>query len=499
LVEGNLNMLRLSSIDNVEVVVGSKNGNITPGSKVACQEISKGSAVIKLGVAIGIATENISEGSIVDHRVMDELEMPMVRRNDQNRQAAISLPSHLTHFNGYLNLDGSAGTRNYLCIATSVQCVSGVAEHAVKKIRDELLPLYKNVDGIVLLNHAYGCGVAIDAPEAKIPRRTLNNLMRNPNFGGYVLLVGLGCEKLRHEMMLSQISENEEAAHYRYDSLYLQSVVETGFAALVSAIVKKAEQALVFLDSRCREKMPISSLVIGMQCGGSDAFSAITANPMLGHMSDALVAAGAATIFSENTECMDAEPFLVERCANDEVASALRKEFEWYRNYLTKGGVDRAANTTPGNRIGGLSTISEKALGSIAKSGTAPIIDVISPGERSRRQGLSYLSGPASDFICGTLQLAAGANMHVFTTGRGTPYSLDGFPVLKVSTNTNLAERWFDIIDYDAGQMLTGKSLEQSVIEFLELIVRTASGLQTTAERLGISNDIVLFNPAPVT
>ena len=191
-----------------------------------------------------------------------------------------------------------------------------------------------------------------------------------------------------------------------------------------------------------------------MQCGGSDAFSGITANPLLGHLSDTLIAAGGSTIFSENTECMDAEFYLKGRCLNSDISAVLSAEFDWYRDYLSRSAVDRTANTTPGNKLGGLSTIAEKALGSVAKSGTAQITGVIKPGERCINQGLNYLSGPASDFICGTLQMAAGANFHIFTTGRGTPYSIDGFPVLKVSSNSELKQKWFDLIDFDAGSGL---------------------------------------------
>ena len=495
-----MNTLLLNPNDTVTVVLDNDHFPATPGSKVARYAISKGAAIVKFGVTIGIALCDIEEGSIVDHRVMKELESPRIDANNLKiDNGNLILPTHLTHFDGYLNSDGSAGTRNYLCIVTSVQCVSGIAEHAVLRIRSELLPQYPNVDGVVLLNHSYGCGVAINAREAHIPRQTLSNLSINPNFGGYKLFIGLGCEKLRHEMMIQSHSGASETDQLYYDSIYIQSVKKPGFNAIVEAIYEKAKNALEYLNTRHRQKLPISLLTIGMQCGGSDAFTGISANPVLGRLSDILVAAGGASIFSENTECMDAEDYLVKRCISVEVASKLKKEFSWYRDYLFQGGADRTANTTPGNRAGGLSTITEKALGSIAKAGSSPIVDVLSPGERVRKMGLSYLSGPASDFICGTLQLAAGANLHIFTTGRGTPYSIDGFPVIKVSTNTPIFEKWFDLIDFDAGTVITGESLQECALALLELVILIASGQETAAERLRISNDIVLFNPAPVT
>lgn len=490
--------LLLNSADTVEVVLESRGSKFSRGDKVARVAMPKGSEIIKLGVTIGIASQDIAIGDFVDHTVMQELQEPRIARNDSDVEMVAELPEHLQYFEGYLNADGSAGTRNYLCVAISVHCVSGVTEHAVKVIQRDLLPNYENVDGVVLLKHSYGCGVAIDATEAFIPKRTLSNLMLNPNFGGYALLIGLGCEKLRHEMMLSSYSSSAESV-LEFDSLYIQSIEESGFDSIVAAICNKAEAALTKLNLRRRQRLPISKLVVGMQCGGSDAFSGISANPMLGLMSDMLVNAGGSSLFSENTECMDAESYLAARCSDRSVADKLRAEFGWYREYLAKGGADRTANTTPGNKAGGISSISEKALGSIAKAGTAKIVDVVSPGERIGSSGLNYLSGPASDYICGTLQLAAGANLHVFTTGRGTPYSIDGFPVLKVSTNTALFDKWFDIIDFDAGRILSGQNLYDCAIDFFAQIICVASGEPTAAEKLGLSNDIVLFNPAPIT
>jgi len=494
--------LLLDPIDTVEVILETADQRFLPGAKVARVAMSKGSEIVKLGVTIGIAAKDIAVGELVDHQVMQELEEPRIARNDP-RLPQISgfpqLPEYFRYFDGYLNSDGSAGTRNYLCISTSVHCVSAVSEHAVKVIRRDLLPKYENVDGVVLLNHTYGCGVAINARDACIPKRTLSNLMLNPNFGGYALLIGLGCEKLRHEMMVPASPQHGQQVSFQFDSLYIQSVEEAGFAAIINAICEKAEAALERLNSRRRQRLPISKLVVGMQCGGSDAFSGISANPMLGVMSDLLISAGGSSMFSENTECMDAESYLVTRCVNYETGRKLQEEFKWYRQYLARGGADRTANTTPGNKAGGLSSISEKALGSIAKAGRADIVDVIPPGERLNLPGLNYLSGPASDFICGTLQLAAGANMHIFTTGRGTPYSIDGFPVLKVSTTTHLFTHWRDIIDFDAGRVLSGQDLNQCALEFFEMLVKTASGKPTAAEKLGLSNDLVLFNPGPIT
>jgi galactarate dehydratase len=238
-----------------------------------------------------------------------------------------------------------------------------------------------------------------------------------------------------------------------------------------------------------------------MQCGGSDAFSGITANPALGFASDLLIRAGATVMFSEVTEVRDAIYMLTSRAETHEVASELVREMDWYDNYLERGAADRSANTTPGNKKGGLSNIVEKSLGSIVKSGSSAINGVLGPGERVNRKGLIYCATPASDFVCGTLQLAAGMNLHVFTTGRGTPYGLAMTPVVKVSTRTELAERWPDLIDIDAGRIATGRAtIEELGWELFHYYLAVASGeKQTWAERYRLHNDITLFNPAPIT
>jgi galactarate dehydratase len=241
--------------------------------------------------------------------------------------------------------------------------------------------------------------------------------------------------------------------------------------------------------------------VVGLQCGGSDAFSGVTANPAVGYAADLLVRAGATVMFSEVTEVRDAIHLLTARAANEDVARDLIREMAWYDEYLHHGGVDRSANPSPGNKRGGLTNIVEKALGSIAKAGSSAIAGVTAPGERVTKKGLIFAATPASDFICGTLQLAAAMNMHVFTTGRGTPYGLAMAPVIKVSSRSALTERWFDLIDVDAGRIATGDAtIEQVGTEVFQMILDVASGRkQTWADRWGLHNDMALFNPAPIT
>jgi len=380
-----------------------------------------------------------------------------------------------------------------------VQCVAGVTDYLVRRVKEDLLPRYPNVDDAVALNHAYGCGVAINAPAAIVPIRTLLNLARNPNFGGEVMVVGLGCEKLEPERIVPP--ETNRGAHADPPILLLQDEGIHGFDAMVAAMMEMAEKRLVRLNRRRRETCPASDLVVGVQCGGSDAFSGVTANPAVGYAADLIVRAGGTVMFSEVTEVRDAIHLLTPRAIDETVGRALLREMEWYDRYLESGGADRSANPTPGNKRGGLANVIEKALGSIVKSGSSPIVDVLGPGERVRRKGLIFAATPASDFVCGTLQLAAGMNLQVFTTGRGTPYGLSMAPVVKVSSNTTLRDRWHDLIDLDAGGIATGTSTISDVgWELFRLILDVASGRkQVAADRIGLHNSLVLFNPAPVT
>jgi len=482
---------------------------VPQGHKVALADFAEGDPVIRYNVVIGYALKALPRGSWINEHV---LRMPSPPELDDLPIATAPqvemAPLDGYTFEGYRNADGSVGTRNILAITTTVQCVSGVVEHAVARIKRELWPRYPHVDDVVGLEHTYGCGVAIDAPDANVPIRTVRNISLNPNFGGEVMLVSLGCEKLQPARLMPAgtipiRSADDVNAHDALNGevVCLQDDEHVGFQSMIDSIMTMAESHLERLNKRRRETCPASDLVVGVQCGGSDAFSGLTANPAVGFATDLLVRAGATVLFSEVTEVRDGVDQLTRRAANAEVAQAIIREMQWYDDYLKRGGADRSANTTPGNKKGGLSNIVEKAMGSIIKSGNAPIVGVVAPGEKVRQKGLIYAATPASDFVCGTLQVAAGINMHVFTTGRGTPYSLAEVPVIKVATRSDLARRWFDLMDLDAGRIATGEaSIEDIGWQLFRLMLEIASGnVQTCAEKLGLHNPLVLFNPAPVT
>lgn len=502
--------VRVSPRDNVAIVVndgglpagarfacGLKLAEFVPqGHKVALADIAKGSPVVRYGEVLGLAAGPIARGAWVREELVDLPEAPPLDRIPLATATPPALaPLDGYTFDGYRNADGSAGTRNLLGISTTVQCVAPTVEYACERIRRELLPRFPNVDGVVAITHGYGCGVAINAPHAEIPIRTVRNLAVNPNLGGEVMTVSLGCEKLQPARLELPILHPGEPFVVR-----LQDEEHRCFGDMVAAILQFAEKRLARLNTRTRVPCPASDLVVGLQCGGSDAFSGVTANPAVGFAADLLVRAGATVMFSEVTEVRDAVHLLSARAASENVARDLVREMAWYDDYLRRGGADRSANPTPGNKRGGLANIVEKALGSVAKSGASPLVAVVAPGERVTRKGLTFLATPASDFICGTLQLAGGMNLHVFTTGEGTPYGLAMAPVVKVSSRTALAARWPDLIDFDAGRIATGAiTLEEAGWELFHLILAAASGQKTWAERWGLANSMVLFNPAPVT
>ncbi|HEX3638747.1 MAG TPA: galactarate dehydratase [Paraburkholderia sp.] len=522
--------IRVHPNDNVAIVVndgGLGEGAVFPdglalrervpqGHKVALADLAEGDEVVRYNVVIGYALKALPKGSWINEHV---IRMPSPPGLEDLPIATIKPPAMPPlegfTFEGYRNADGSVGSRNILAITTTVQCVADVVQHAVTRIKAELLPNYPNVDDVVSLGHTYGCGVAIDAPDAMVPIRTVRNISLNPNFGGEVMMVSLGCEKLQPERLMppgtipiaaaANVAEVADIGDIEADMnggvVVLQDDSHVGFQSMIESIMRMADGHLKRLNNRRRETCPASDLVIGVQCGGSDAFSGLTANPAVGFATDLLVRAGATVMFSEVTEVRDGVDQLTARAANADVAAAIIREMQWYDDYLKRGGADRSANTTPGNKKGGLSNIVEKAMGSIIKSGNSAISGVLSPGEKVRQKGLIYAATPASDFICGTLQVAAGITLHVFTTGRGTPYSLAEVPVIKVATRSDLARRWHDLMDIDAGSIATGAATIEDVgWELFRLMLDVASGRkETCAEKLKLHNALTLFNPAPVT
>ena len=469
--------------------------DIPQGHKIALVDIPKDGAIIRYGVELGYALEPIAQGQWINEHMLRLPTPPGLDDMPYGVNIKTDLPEPpVKTWWGYRNPEGGyAGTRNILGIQTTVQCVQGVLDVAVERIRKEILPKYPHVDDVVAVNHAYGCGVAINAPEAKVPIRALRNLCHHPNFGGQLMVVALGCEKLTVDMLVDPENNTPENVIVLQDN--------PGFEANINAIMAMAEKKMAVLNERRREELPLSDLLVGMQCGGSDAFSGVTANPSAGYAADMLVKGGATVLFSEVTEVRDGVHLIAERCVSEEVRDKLAAEMRWYDNYLLEGKVDRSANPTPGNKKGGLSNIVEKAMGSIAKSGTSPIVDVLSPAERPTKPGMIFAATPASDIVCGPCQLASGIGLQVFMTGRGTPYGLAAAPVIKVCSRNESKQQWHDLIDVCAGPIATGeKTIPDVGTELFNLIIDVASGkAQPWAEKYRLHNYLCIFNPAPIT
>jgi galactarate dehydratase len=500
--------IRVNERDNVAIIVspeGAAAGVQFPGGlvareripqahKIALQDFEPGAPILRYGAIIGHALRAIPAGSWVREDMLDLPLAPPLETLSLATSTPPALPPLTGQtFEGFRNPDGSFATRNMLGITTTVQCVAPTVDYAVRRIQLELLPHFPNVDDAVSITHTYGCGVAIDAPGAAIPTRTLRHISLHANLGARPLIVSLGCEKLQPQRLFA----GDLPVFNDNNVIRLQD--QRGFAETVSVIMEAAAKRLAELNRRQRQTCPASGLVVGLQCGGSDAFSGVTCNPAVGYAADLLVRAGATVLFSEVTEVRDAIHLLTPRAANEQVARDLIREMRWYDEYLARGQADRSANTTPGNKRGGLSNIVEKAMGSVAKAGSTAIMSVATHGEKVTGKGLVFAATPASDFICGTQQLAS-MNMHVFTTGEGTPYGLALVPVIKVSSRTALAEKWHDLIDLDAGSIATGEATIQQVGEQLfQFILASASGKKTWAEQWRLHNALAPFNPGPVT
>lgn len=493
--------IRVHPADTVAIVVDPEGlrtplDHIPQSHKIALRDHAPGDPVVRYGHTIGIANRAIAAQSWVREEMLSLPTPPPL----DNLPLATAIPERLPTldgytFDGYPNPDRSYGTRNILGLATTVQCVAPTVDYAVRRIKAEILPRYPNVDDVVAITHSYGCGVAIDAPGAAVPIETLRHISLHANLAANPLVISLGCEKLQPARLFGPGAELPVLNHNNV--VRLQD--EHGFAETVSSILAAAEFRLEELNRRQRRPCPASGLVVGLQCGGSDAFSGVTCNPAVGYAADLLVRAGATVLFSEVTEVRDAIHLLTPRAATPDIARALVREMRWYDDYLAAGRADRSANTTPGNKRGGLANIVEKALGSIAKAGSTAIRAVATHGEKVTAKGLVFAATPASDFICGTQQLAS-MNLHVFTTGEGTPYGLALVPVIKVSSRTALAEKWPDLIDLDAGRIATGaKSIEDVGWEIFHRILEVASGRKTWAEHWGLANALSPFNPGPVT
>jgi altronate hydrolase len=450
---------------------------IPSGHKIATVAIPRGEAVRKYGQVIGVATAEIAPGA---HVHVQNLAMSELRAEAGGSQVWNKTPTAKS-FRGFRRANGKTGVRNYIGVLTSVNCSATVARHIAEAAeRSGLLRDFPHIDGIVPITHASGCGMASSGDGFEILKRTLWGTAANANFGA-VLMVGLGCEMMQIDRLKKEsgIAEGEAFQSYTIQDVGgTRRAIEEGLARL--------KEMLPIADRARREETPASELVLGLQCGGSDAWSGVTSNPALGNASDRLAALGATVILSETPEIYGAEHLLYARAKSAEVSAKLRARLDWWEHYTSIHGAEMNNNPSPGNKAGGLTTILEKSLGAVAKAGTSPLNDVIEYAAPIRERGLIFMDSPGFDPASATGQVASGATMIAFTTGRGSAYGCKPSPSIKLASNSDIYERMKEDIDIDCGPIARGAAnVEEKGAEILDLLLRVASGEKSKSEELG--------------
>ena len=450
--------------DNVDV-------NLADGQKYAVTEIKKGETVIKYGFPIGVATRDIDKGEKVSPENIRS-RLSGVTEWTYRPVEGTPLSTENGYFNGYLRKDGRAGIRNDIWVIPTVGCINGVARELAEAV------------GGKALTHPYGCSQL--GNDLENTRKTLAALARHPNAGG-VLVLGLGCENNLIDGVRSAI-ENYGGDYDRDRIKYLNiqdcgDEIEEGLALL--------QELKALTDGDKRTQIPLSKLKIGVKCGGSDGYSGITANPLIGQVSEKFALYGASILMTEIPEAFGAEEILLSRCTDKTVFDRTAEMLNGFRKYYVDHGEKISENPSPGNIAGGISTLEEKSLGCVQKGGNVPVVGACQCWEQNSGAGLHIVNGPGNDMVAVTNLMAAGANMILFSTGRGTPLSAP-VPTLKISTNSTLAEKKPHWIDYDAGRMLIENGENYHAELLFSLCVRVANGENVKGERKGYS-DIAIF------
>jgi altronate dehydratase len=454
-------------------------GPVPRGHKVAIAAMSKGAVVLRYGQIIGQALCDIAPG---DHVHVHNLGMGPHSTDYAIGAECTPLPALPPRmFMGYHRPDGQVGTRNYLGILTSVNCSGSVARFIAEAAeRDPVLRAMPNIDGFVPIVHNTGCGMSGENEGYDTLMRTLKGYARNANFGG-ILLVGLGCEVMQVPDLVGQ-GRLRPDGNFRY--MTIQGL--GGTRATVEKGLEVLREMAVVASGVQRAPAPVSKLIIGLQCGGSDGYSGITANPALGAASDMLVQMGGTTILSETPEIYGAEHLLTRRAVDQATGEKLLERIRWWEDYTARNGGEMDNNPSPGNKKGGLTTILEKSLGAVAKGGTAPLAGVYKFAEPITRPGFVYMDSPGYDPCSVTGQIASGATMIVFTTGRGSVSGYKPSPCIKLATNDEMYSRMSEDMDINCGDILTrGVSIEAKGSEILDKIIDVASGAQSYSEQLG--------------
>ncbi|HEX7646540.1 MAG TPA: altronate dehydratase family protein [Noviherbaspirillum sp.] len=488
--------IRLHASDNIviartQLVSGTRlpdegvtvSGLVPAGHKVATAHIDAGEAVRRYGQVIGFATRAIGPGQHVHvhNMTMGEFDRAHEFCVDARPTAHVDVPAT---FDGIVRADGRVATRNYIGVLTSVNCSAtaarAIADYFRRDLRPEALAAYPNVDGVIALTHGIGCGVDDEGEALAILRRTLAGYARHPNFAA-VLMVGLGCETNQIGALLAEQHLQEGA---QLQSFTIQD--SGGTAKTVARGIEAVKAMLPSANAITRQPLPASHLVVGLQCGGSDGLSGITANPALGAAVDMLVRHGGTAILSETPEIYGAEHLLTRRAATPQVAEKLLARLRWWETYCAQRGAEMNNNPSAGNKAGGLTTILEKSLGAVAKGGSTRLEDVVEYAQRVEARGLVFMDTPGYDPVSATGQVAGGANLICFTTGRGSAYGCAPSPSLKLASNTALWHRQQEDIDINCGGISDGsETVEQAGARIFQAMLDTASGRKTRSEEHG--------------
>jgi altronate hydrolase len=462
-------------------------GRVPPGHKILTRAVRRGEPLRKYNQIIGFATDDLAPGThIHTHNcIMGDFERDYAFCADAHPTAYIEPPAT---FMGYRRVDASSrgwrsATRNYIGIVTTVNCSAATSRMIAKQL-EPLLAQYPNIDGVVPLTHGGGCGMAASGLEMDVLRRTLAGYTRHPNMAAVVML-GLGCET-------NQISGLMDAEGLTEGPKLIPMAIqdEGGVSKTVMRAVGFLKELLPEANTVKREPIPVSELILALQCGGSDGYSGISANPALGAAVDLLVRHGGTAVLSETPEIYGAEHLLTRRAVSREVGEKIVQRIRWWEDHCARTGGEMNNNPSPGNKAGGLTTILEKSLGAVAKGGTTNLVDVYEYAQPITARGFVYMDSPGYDPVSATGQVAGGANVLCFTTGRGSVFGCKPTPSLKLATNSALYRRMTDDMDINCGSIVDGEeTIQDSGKKIFELIVKTASGQKTKSEALGIGDD----------
>ena len=485
--------LRINTADNVAVAIEPISAGTTitiadnsieaiedipAGHKVALKDFTEGEDIIKYGYPIGHATTNIKQGSWVnEHHVVTNL-AGLLEYTYEPHPVTLDIPQHDLTFKGYRRANGDVGIRNEIWIIPTVGCVNGIANQLAASLQAETGRA--GVDAIVAYPHNYGCSQLGDDHENT--KKILRNMILHPNAGG-VLVVGLGCENNQPDIFREFIGE--------YDENRIKFMVTQQCSDEITEGMTLLREIYAIASKDTRTDIPLSELRVGLKCGGSDGFSGITANPLLGEFSDLLIAQGGTSVLTEVPEMFGAETILMNRCENRELFDQTVHLINDFKDYFLSHGEPVGENPSPGNKAGGISTLEEKALGCTQKCGKSYVSGVMAYGERLSVKGLSLLSAPGNDLVASTALAACGCHIVLFTTGRGTPFGTF-VPTMKISTNSALAKNKPSWIDFNAGVIVEGEAMSDTLSRFTEYIIRVASGEEVNNERKGY-REIAIF------